>query len=122
MVLRMLKAKIHRATVTEACLHYEGSITVDRDLLKKAGILPFEQVDIYNVANGERFTTYALEGNRGEIVINGAAAHLARKGDRIIICAYAEMEAMEARKHKPKVLLLDDENRIKTVSSSKSKV
>jgi aspartate 1-decarboxylase len=113
MVLRMLKSKIHRATVTDACLHYEGSISVDRDLLRKADILPFEQVEIYNVANGERFTTYAIEGKPGDIVINGAAAHLARKGDRIIICAYAEMDPEEARAHKPRILLLDEENRIK---------
>ena len=113
MILRMLKAKIHRATVTDACLHYEGSITVDRDLLKKAGIFPFEQVDVYNVANGERFTTYAIEGGPGEVVINGAAAHLARKGDRVLICAYAEMDEAHARAHQPKVLLLDEENRVK---------
>ena len=113
MILRMLKAKIHRARVTEACLHYEGSITIDRELLRAGGILPYEQVDIYNVTNGERFTTYALEGRPGEIIINGAAAHLARKGDRVIICAYMEMNEAEARTHTPTILLLDDENRVK---------
>ena len=113
MVLRMLKAKIHRARVTEACLHYEGSITIDRDLLLRSGILPFEQVDIYNVTNGQRFTTYAMEGGPGDIVINGAAARLCRKGDRVIICAYAQMDPKEAKGHHPIVLLLDDENRIK---------
>jgi aspartate 1-decarboxylase len=113
MILRMLKAKLHRARVTQACLHYEGSVTVDRDLLKAAGILPFEQVEIYNVANGARFTTYAIEGAPGEITINGAAAHLAKAGDRVIICAYAEMDPAEAKTHQPVILLLDEGNRIK---------
>lgn len=113
MMLHMLKAKIHRARVTNACLHYEGSITIDRDLLLRSGILPFEQVDVYNVTNGQRFTTYTIEGETGDIVINGAAARLCRKGDRVIICAYAEMDAKEARTHRPVILLLDEENKIK---------
>jgi len=113
MILRMLKAKLHRARVTQACLHYEGSVTVDRELLKAAGIIPFEQVEIYNVANGARFTTYAIEGTPGEITINGAAAHLAKVGDLIIICAYAEMDPAEAKGHKPVILLLDESNKIK---------
>jgi aspartate 1-decarboxylase len=113
MILRMLKAKLHRAGVTQACLDYEGSITVDRDLLKAAGILPFEQVEVYNVTNGARFTTYAIEGSPGEITVNGAAAHLAKPGDRVIICAYAEMDPDEARAHKPIILLLDGANKIK---------
>ena len=113
MILRMLKAKLHRARVTQAVLHYEGSVTVDKELLKAAGILPFEQVEIYNVANGARFTTYAIEGAPGEITINGAAAHLAKAGDRVIICAYAEMDPAEAKSHKPVILLLDEGNKIK---------
>jgi aspartate 1-decarboxylase len=113
MILRMLKAKLHRARVTHACLHYEGSITVDRDLLKTAGILPFEQVEVYNVTNGSRFTTYAIEGAPGEITINGAAAHLAKAGDRVIICAFCEMAPEEAKAHRPVILLLDEGNRVK---------
>lgn len=113
MILRMLKAKLHRARVTQACLHYEGSITVDRDLLKAAGIIPYEQVEVYNVTNGSRFTTYAIEGSPGEITINGAAAHLAKAGDLVIICAYAEMDPAEAKAHKPVILLLDESNKIK---------
>ena len=113
MILRMLKSKLHRGRVTQACLHYEGSVTVDKDLLKAAGILPFEQVDVYNVTNGARFTTYAIEGAPGEITINGAAAHLAKAGDRVIICAYAEMDEREAKAFKPSILLLDEGNTVK---------
>ena len=113
MILRMLKSKLHRGRVTQACLHYEGSVTVDRELLKAARILPFEQVEVYNVTNGARFTTYAIEGVQGEITINGAAAHLARAGDLVIICAYAEMDETEARAFKPTILLLDEGNKIK---------
>ncbi|MGB4057120.1 MAG: aspartate 1-decarboxylase [Alphaproteobacteria bacterium] len=115
MYIRMLKSKIHRATVTQCDLHYEGSITVDRALLDATGILPYEQVDVLNINNGERFTTYAIEGkkNSGIIGINGAAARLAQKGDLVIICAYANMEEKEAKKHKPIVVLTDAKNRIK---------
>jgi aspartate 1-decarboxylase len=115
MYIRMLKSKIHRATVTQSDLHYEGSITVDRAILDKAGILPYEMVDVYNINNGERFTTYAIEGKKGSgvIGINGAAARLAQKGDLVIICAYTHLEDKDGKKHKPVVVLMDAKNRVK---------
>lgn len=108
MLITMLKAKIHRAVVTQCDLHYEGSVSIDRDWLDQAGILPFEQVDVLNIHNGARFTTYAIEAPLGSqtIGINGAAARLAQKGDLVIICAYAAMEPLEAASHQPKVVLL----------------
>lgn len=114
MILTMLKAKIHRATVTQCDLHYEGSITIDSDLLKASGILPNEQVDVLDITNGARFTTYAIEGEAGSgvIGINGAAAHLAHVGDLVIVVAYAQMSESNARAHKPKVLLLDKDNHV----------
>ena len=109
----MLKAKLHRATVTQADLHYEGSITIDRDLLDQAGILVHEQVDVLDITNGARLTTYAIEGPRGSgiIGINGAAAHLVNPGDLVIICAYAQMSEVEAQSHKPAIILLNAENK-----------
>ena len=114
MIINMLKAKIHRAKVTQADLHYVGSITVDRDLLDAAGILINEQVDVLNITNGNRFTTYAIEGPRGSgvIGINGAAAHLAQPDDLVIICAYAVMSEDEAKKHQPTVIITNDDNKI----------
>lgn len=108
MLITMLKAKIHRALVTQCDLNYEGSISVDRDWLDEAGILPFEQVDVLNINNGARFTTYAIEAPRGSKVIgiNGAAARLAQAGDLVIICAYCTMDPAEAKTHQPKVVLL----------------
>ncbi|MCB1562544.1 MAG: aspartate 1-decarboxylase [Alphaproteobacteria bacterium] len=116
MFVTMLKSKIHRAVVTQCDLHYEGSITIDSDLLEQAGILPYEQVDVLNINNGERFTTYAIEGSRGSgiIGINGAAARLAQKGDLVIICAFAGMTPEEAQDHAPAVILMDEKNQIKT--------
>jgi len=110
----MFHAKIHRATVTEADLHYVGSVTVDQELLEAAGILPYEQVDIYDITSGARLTTYALPGERGsgEIRINGAAAHLVRPGDLVIPVAYGVFEEEEARSLKPTVVLVDERNRI----------
>jgi len=110
----MFHAKIHRARVTEADLHYVGSVTVDQELLEAAGILPYEQVDIYDITNGARLTTYALPGERGsgEIKINGAAAHLVRPGDLVILVAYGVFEEEEARSLKPTVVLVDEKNRI----------
>ena len=110
----MFHAKIHRARVTEADLHYEGSVTVDQELLEAAGILPYEQVDIYDITSGARLTTYALPGERGsgEIKINGAAAHLVRPGDLVILVAYGVFEEEEARSLKPTVVLVDERNRI----------
>ena len=119
MNLVMMKAKLHRATVTQADLDYEGSITVDRDLLDMAGILPYEQVDVLDITNGARLTTYAIEGERGSgiIGINGAAAHLVKTGDLVIICAYVQMSEAQAKQHKPTVLLLDENNAVKSGST-----
>jgi aspartate 1-decarboxylase len=110
----MFHAKIHRARVTEADLHYVGSVTVDQELLEAAGILPYEQVDIYDITSGARLTTYALPGERGsgEIKINGAAAHLVRPGDLVIPVAYGVFEEEEAGSLKPTVVLVDERNRI----------
>lgn len=105
-----LKSKLHRATVTRADLDYEGSISIDSELLKAADILPFERVEVYNISNGERFATYAILGERGEIGINGAAAHLAKPGDRVIIACYVDLENAEIAAHQPRVILLDSEN------------
>jgi aspartate 1-decarboxylase len=113
----MLKSKIHRATVTDANLDYEGSISVDEGLMESAGILPYEQVDIYNITNGERFRTYTITGERGsgEICINGAAAHRAKRGDIIIIASYAVLNEEAARRHTPVLVFVDSENRGKEV-------
>jgi aspartate 1-decarboxylase len=113
MNLRMFKSKIHRATVTHADLDYEGSVTIDQDLLDRAGILPHEEVHIWNVTNGSRLTTYALSGprNSGAVCVNGAAAHLTRPGDLVIIATFADMPAEEARVFHPVVVRVDDRNR-----------
>ena len=115
MLLTLMKAKLHRATVTQADLEYEGSIAIDRDLLEASGILPHEQVDVLNITNGARFTTYALEAPRGSKVIgvNGAAARLVQARDKVIVVAYCQMPAEEARNYAPTVVLLDDGNTIK---------
>jgi aspartate 1-decarboxylase len=112
MKLTMLKSKLHRATVTHAELDYEGSCAIDQNLLDAANILPFEQLHIYNVANGERFTTYAITAPRGSgtIGVNGAAAHKANPGDLLIICTYAELEAKEAEHFQPALVYLNEEN------------
>ncbi|NLM34446.1 MAG: aspartate 1-decarboxylase [Clostridiales bacterium] len=118
MVLNMLKSKIHRATVTQADLNYVGSITIDRLLLEASGILEYEKVAIVNINNGERFETYALEGEAGSgiICLNGAAARCAQKGDKIIIMAYCQMDAQEAAGHKPKVVFVNEDNSIAQVA------
>ncbi|HKV13266.1 MAG TPA: aspartate 1-decarboxylase [Thermoanaerobaculia bacterium] len=110
----LLKSKIHRATVTDADLHYQGSVTIDPYLLAAADILVFERVEIYNITNGERFATYAIPGQEGEgeVIINGAAAHKARPGDLVIICTYAEYEEAEARQHQAVVVQVDAGNRL----------
>lgn len=110
----MYHAKIHRATVTEANINYVGSITIDRVLLDASGILPFEQVHVVNVNNGARLETYVIEGEPGSgtICLNGAAARLAHPGDKIIIIAYAMMSDEEAKNLQPKVVLVDDKNRL----------
>jgi len=111
----MLKSKLHRATVTDADLHYEGSITIDTTLMEAANILPYEKVAIYNVSNGERFSTYAIEGKGGSgtICLNGAAARKASKDDVIIIATYVAVDEKDTRGWKPKCVLLDKNNRIK---------
>lgn len=118
MLLTILKGKIHRATVTDADLAYEGSITVDAALLEAAGILPHEAVDIYDITNGARLTTYTLEAppGSGVVCINGAAAHHVKKGDLVILCAYALMDPMEAKAFQPKVVLVDEKNKRVSVS------
>lgn len=115
MLVTLMKAKLHRATVTQADLDYEGSIAIDGDLLDAAGIYPHEQVDVLNITTGARFTTYAIEAPRGSRVIgvNGAAARLVQKNDKVIIVTYAQMEDEVARQWSPNVILLDDDNRIK---------
>ena len=115
MQLRLLKGKIHRATVTGADLNYEGSIEIDLSLMEAAGIIPFEQVDIWNITNGERFSTYALPARKGSgtIAINGAAARKVQPSDEIIITAFASMSDKQALRWKPHVVLVDKENRLK---------
>ena len=114
MHLNMLKAKIHRASVTHAELHYEGSCAIDGDLLDASGIREYEQIHIYNVNNGERFSTYAIRADEGSgvISINGAAAHRAQPGDIIIICAYGGYGEAEAAQHKPTLVYVDRANKI----------
>ena len=115
MLLTMMKAKLHRATVTQADLEYEGSIAIDRDLLDASGILAHEQVDVLNITTGARFTTYAIEAPRGSRTfgVNGAAARLVQKGDKNIVVTYCQLDATEARNYNPNVVLLDDANNIK---------
>src|SRR6476661_8287306 len=112
MQLNLLKAKIHRATVTHAELHYEGSCAIDGRLLDISGIREYEQVHIFNVNNGQRFVTYAIRGEEGSgiISVNGAAAHRAQPGDLVIICAYGTCEEAEAVKHKPTLVYVDRHN------------
>ncbi len=111
----MLKSKIHRAHVTDANANYEGSITIDKRLMEAADILPYEQVDVLNVNSGARFTTYAIEGEKGEICLNGAAARLVIKGDIVIILGYAQLDEDEARKCQPKLVYVDEKNNIKRI-------
>jgi len=114
MQITLLKCKLHHARVTHAELEYEGSCAVDSDLLAAAGIHAYEQIQIYNLGNGERFTTYAIQAQAGSgiISVNGAAAHKACPGDRIIICAYASMSEQEAALFQPTLVYLDIDNRI----------
>lgn len=113
----MFKSKIHRATVTMSELYYEGSITIDKDLLQAADILVGEKVQVVNVNNGARFETYTLEGPSGSgiICLNGPAARLGAVGDEVIIITYSHMEEEDARRHKPRVVLVDKQNKIKKV-------
>ncbi len=115
MEITLLKAKLHKAVVTHSELEYEGSCAIDGRLLEAAGILEYEQIQIYNLANGERFTTYAIRAEEGSgiISVNGAAAHKANPGDRVIICAYARMTPAEAAGFRPRLVYLDETNRIR---------
>src|SRR3546814_8838041 len=115
MLLTLMKAKLHRATITQADMDYEGSIAIDRDLLEASGILPHEQVDVLNITNGERFTTYAIEAPRGSktIGVNGAAARRVQKGDKVIVVTYGQLPDEEARNSSPTVVLLGEGNEIK---------
>src|SRR5687768_11126588 len=115
MIMRwMCKSKIHRATITEACLEYEGSITVDAVLLEAAGVRPFEMVQVLNINNGERFETYAIPGkkNSGEICLNGAAARLGVKGDKVIIMTTAWVPEVETENFTPKIVFVNEKNHI----------
>lgn len=111
----MLKSKIHRATVTEANLEYEGSITIDAGLLEASDILPFERVEVYNIDNGERFATYAITGPMGSgvICVNGAAAHLVRPGHKVIIASYVQVVDSEIASLRQRIILVDEKNRPK---------
>ena len=115
MQITLLKSKLHHARVTHAELEYEGSCAIDAELLETANIREYEQIQIYNLANGERFTTYAIQAEAGSgiISVNGAAAHKANPGDRLIICTYAALSQQEAAAFKPTLVYLDEQNRIK---------
>jgi aspartate 1-decarboxylase len=122
MILTMLKGKIHRATVTQAELNYVGSITIDKTLMEASKIIENEKVQIVDINNGERFETYVIPGKRdsGVICLNGAAARLVQPGDKVIIIAYAQMDENEAKKHKPAVVFMNDDNTIKEITSYES--
>ncbi len=118
MEITMLKAKIHRATVTQAELNYVGSITIDQELLEKSGIMEYEKVQVVDINNGSRFETYTICGERGSgiVCINGAAARCVQKNDKVIIMAYAQMTPDEAKKFNPTVLFVDDCNKITKIT------
>jgi aspartate 1-decarboxylase len=118
MQITVLKSKIHRATVTDADLNYEGSITIDADLCRAARIHPFEKVDIYNCNNGERFATYVIIGGPGEVCVNGAAARLVQRGDIVIIASYAVIDERAAEGYQPIVLRVDAKNRVRHASGT----
>jgi len=117
MLLHMLKCKLHRVVVTECDLNYEGSISIDRNLIEAAGLIVNERVEIYNIDNGERFATYVIEGKRssGVIGLNGAAARKACVGDKLIICAYAVFDEAEAKDHEPRIVIAGADNTIDAV-------
>ena len=116
----LLRAKIHRATVTDTNVEYEGSLTLDTRLMAAAGLVPFERIDVYNVNNGARFSTYVIKGEPGSgtVCVNGAAARLATSGDRVIIAAYASFDESEIVGHEPMVVLVDSKNRITSTSGA----
>ncbi len=114
----MLKSKIHRARVTDANIDYEGSIAVDPELMVAADILPYEQVDVLNINTGARFTTYAIEGEKGEVCINGAAARLAVKGDIVLILTYRHVEEEQARGFSPRLVYVDEKNAVTRIKQA----
>ncbi len=120
MNISLLRAKIHRATVTEADLNYEGSVSICPDLIKASGLLLHERVDIYNCNNGARFSTYVIKGKKGQICLNGAAARHVQKGDLVIICAYCGLTLEEGPKHKPTVVFVDSKNQLKDIRLEKN--
>ncbi len=122
MLLTFLSGKIHRATVTEACIDYEGSISIDEHLLEAAGIRPYERVEVYNVTTGARFATYAIvaPAGSGTVGINGAAAHLATTGDLVIVAAYAQLTPEEAERHRPRLVFVDAKNKIREARRAES--
>lgn len=121
MMITMLKAKIHRAAVTESNLNYVGSITIDRDLMEASGILEYEKVSVVNIDNGSRFETYVIEGDCGSgvICVNGAAARLVQPGDKVIILAYCQIDSEEAESHSPQIVFVGSGNKILEITSSR---
>lgn len=120
MLLTMLKSKIHRATVSDADLEYEGSISIDTELCRAAKLKPWEKVEIYDCTNGERFSTYVIAGKSGEICLNGAAARKVHRGDIVIIASYLLMDPAEAEGHRPVVVQVDESNALRTISRPES--
>lgn len=118
MFIEILKSKIHKAKVTDKSINYEGSITIDKNIMKAAGLLPNEKVHVFDVSNGNRFITYTIEGreNSGDIIVNGAAARLVKKGDILIIISYAILTKREAKKITPKIVYVDENNKIKKIN------
>ena len=113
MTITMMQSKIHRATITDANLNYVGSITIDKNLMKAANLLEFQKVDVLDINNGERFSTYIIKGEKkGEICLNGAAARKVCVGDLVIIVSYADMDANEAKTHKPTIVHVNEENEV----------
>ena len=113
MTITMMQSKIHRATITDANLNYVGSITIDKNLMKAANLLEFQQVDVLDINNGERFSTYIIKGEKkGEICLNGAAARKVCVGDLVIIVSYADMDANEAKTHKPTIVHVNEKNEV----------
>ncbi len=115
----MLRAKVHRIGVTERNVEYEGSLTLDAELMKACDMLPYERIDVYDIDSGSRFSTYLIEGQpgSGDCCVNGAAAHLVELGDKLILCAYAAVEESATRAHRPKVVLVDDRNAIREIKN-----
>ncbi len=122
MTRQMLRAKIHRIAVTEREVEYEGSLTLDAELMRAADLVPYERIEVYDVTNGNRFATYVIEGPAasGTCCVNGAAARLVERGDRLIIAAYVGVDEREARDHRPKLVVIGDDNRLREVKASES--